>query len=203
MNIKAVSECSSSLVENMVKVLQSSTTANVNVVISVSLVWTNQEVFKIMKEAMTEYQNTEPGLKESRFFVFWVTDRWDPMGGSSEGQRSLRKLAGLWGGHPSSTRTGSSGTQSQEKEEMHQETRPAWVSRGVRKTEHRRWGQSQATKEEFTSTAIGVVSQKTNATWSWDLQELTKATRKASTTRLAIISRIRNMWANSWMGLVI
>lgn len=70
MNIKAlmnaVPVCSA--LQNMVRVLQSSATANEDMVINSGLlVQSNQDIFKIVKEVMKQYQNTEPGVRESRF----------------------------------------------------------------------------------------------------------------------------------------
>lgn len=70
MNIKAlmnaVPVCSAS--QNMVRVLQSSATPHEDMVINGGLlVQSNQEIFKIVKEVMKQYQNTEPGVQESRF----------------------------------------------------------------------------------------------------------------------------------------
>lgn len=64
--MNAVPVCSA--LQNMMRVLQSSATANRDVVINGSLVWTDQEILKIMKELMKDYHNTEPGLQESRFW---------------------------------------------------------------------------------------------------------------------------------------
>lgn len=65
--MNAVPVCAAS--QNMIRVLQSSATANGDVVINGSLVRTNQEIFKVMKEVTKEYQSTELGLRESRFWV--------------------------------------------------------------------------------------------------------------------------------------
>lgn len=70
MNIKAlmnaVPVCSP--LQNMVRVLQSSPTANEDMVINGGLlVQSNQDILKIVKEVMKQYQNAEPGVQERRF----------------------------------------------------------------------------------------------------------------------------------------
>lgn len=48
--------------------------------------------------------NTDPTLQESELPIIQGTDRWDPMGDSSEGSTSSGQLAGLYRQPPPNAR---------------------------------------------------------------------------------------------------